>query len=365
MIKRNNIISLGVILTILLVGCKDINKESLLPKEIVSYAMEENENIDEYYMKSNMKMYEMGELTEEIITEEWTGTVDGEKKRKVEIVSQKTGKTSSLADEETITMYQEKENQVFSFKIEENSNNVSNKSLKERAMGELDLIKNLYEIENLGEEKVNGKGAYHIKGHPKKENSLFGAYEVWIDKENWVVLKSISSTGDIVIETENLEVDISPKLDESIFKLDIPEDAETIDMNTSLGEENIITIEQAREILGEKVLYIDDEEYNFRNIKLMEYGIEDFPDEIIFQYTKKNNVVFEIGVFKKTEDTMIESDPSIGMNEEIIRGNKGIFMDNVIKLAVFYEDGLQYSFIVHDENKTKEEVLDIIENMVK
>lgn len=363
--KMNKIIILGLILSIVLIGCEDFGKESLLPKEIVSYAMEEGENIDEYYMKSNMKIYEMEELTEEMVTEEWKGLVDGKMMRKVEISSKTSGKMISLADEEMMTMYSEDDNQVFTFEVGEETNNIATKSLKERTMNELNMVKNMYELENLGEEELNGRDSYHIKGNPKKENSLFGEYDVWIDKENWVVLKSVSSSGDTVAETEMLDVDTSPKLDESIFTLDIPEDAEVVDVNSALPEGNIITIEEAREILGEKVLYVNSEEYQLKNIKNMEYEMEGVPDEILFQYTKDNNMVFEISVFGKNENTTIESDPSVGMNEETIRGNEGIFMDDMIKLSVFYEDSLQYSFISHDENMTKEEILDIIENMKK
>lgn len=347
----------------LLAGCESPLVKTLLPEEIVEAAIDTNEKEEDYYIKSNMRVFENGELVEEMLTEEWRANIDGEVKRRTEIVSEDEGKMISLINEKEIKVYQEDSNEVFTLANEMGESSNLNKSVKEKTMNELDMAKRMYEIDNLGEETVNGRETYHLKGQPMEKSSLLGDYEAWIDKENWVLVKSINKSGDIEAVTENIEVDFSPKIDKSIFDLDMPEDVKEIDMDKDISDTDEITIAEANEKLGGKLLYINDEKYKLEKTTFSSYDSEIVPDEMVFNYSKDNSLNFFISVLEKQEE--MENDGVLDIEEREIRGNKAYVMDDILKMITFYEDDLQYNLIMEDEEMTIEEGIDIIENMEK
>lgn len=346
----------------LISGCGNLLVKSLLPEEIVEAAIERNENEDDYYIKSTTKIFEKDELLEEFSTKEWSFKVDGQVKRRTEMASKEEGMTISLVDEKEITIYQEDTNEVFTLNntIEGSSN--LNKSLKEKTISELDMAKKMYDVKNLGEVDINGRDTYHLKGVPLKESTLLGDYEIWIDKENWIVVKSISKSGDMEIITENIEVDFSPKIDNAIFDLEIPEDAKIVDLDEDVSDTKEVTLEEANEKLDGKLLYIKDEKYKLEKAVSSTYNSDMIPDEMVFNYSKDGQGLFTISVLKKQAE--MEDDGVMEFREKEIRGNKAYIIEDIIKMISFYEEGLQYNLIIEDDGMTIDEGVEIIENMV-
>ncbi|MGO1469374.1 MAG: LolA family protein [Tissierella sp.] len=361
MLKRIMIFILAS--SFLLTGCESPLVKTLLPEEIVKAAIDTNEKEEDYYIKSNMKIFENGELIEEMLTEEWRAKIDGEVKRRTEIVSEDEGRMISLINEKEIKVYQEDSNEVFTISNEMGEGSNLNKSVKEKTMNELDMAKRMYEIDNLGEETINGRETYHLKGEPMEESSLLGDYEAWIDKDNWVVVKSINKSGDIKVVTENIQVEFSPEIDDSFFSLDLPEDVKKIDMDEDISDTDEITIEEADKKLGGKLLYISDKKYKLEKATFSSYNSDLVPDEMVFHYSKDDSGTFFISVLEKQEE--MEDDGVLEFEEREIRGNKANIMNDILKMITFYEDGLQYNLIMEDEEMTIDEGIDIIENMKK
>lgn len=361
MIKRIMIFILAS--SFLLTGCESPLVKTLLPEEIVEAAIDTNKKEENYYIKSTIKIFEKGKLTEDMSSEEWRFNIDGQVKIRTEITSKDEGKTISVLSGKEIKVYQEDSNEVFTIanEIEENSN--LNKSVKEKTMNELDMAKKMYKLDNLGEESINGRETYHLKGEPIKESTLLGDYETWIDKGNWVVVKSISKSGDIEVVTENVEVDFSPKIDDSIFNLDLPENVKEVNMDEDISTTEELTIKEADEKLAGRLLYISDEKYKLEKAISSTYNSDIIPDEMIFNYSKDGSGDFFISVLEKQEE--MEDDGVLEFEEKEIRGNKAYIMDDMLKMITFYEENLQYNLIIEEEEMTIDEAIEIIENMEK
>lgn len=355
-------------------GCESIGDKSLLPEEIIATAIETNEEVKDYYMVSTMEIYLNDELVDEMVTKEWSGRIYGDLKRRTETTSKEDGKTISVMDEKEAIIYQEDTNEVFTmtYEIEEIGN--LNKSLKRRTMDELAILKKQYTIKNLGEEEINGIKTFHLKGIPKKEDSLFGDYEMWIDKDNWLVVKSITSTGDQKIITKNKEIDFSPKLQASMFKLDIPEDAELVNIDDFSPDIEEITIEEANKELNGRLLYVKDQIYKLEKVQYLRSKSEDMDDEIIFDYSKDGENLFNITVIKRSKEEM---QGFFEANEQLIRGHlafieedvislrqdKGLVSEGILNIITFYENELMYSLVLEENKITIQEAIDVIEKM--
>lgn len=356
------IVILLICASFLATGCENLGNESLMPDDIVASAIETNKNEEEYYMESTMTIFQNNEQTEEVVTKEWRAKVDGEFKRKSEVIS-KEERAISVQEGSKIYLYQETTNEYFVFDIEDGTN--MDKSLKEQTMEELNLAKDMFDIRNMGEREVNGRETFYLKGEPEEESELLGDYEIWIDKENWVVVKSKSKSGDMEIVLENKEVDFSPDIDPSTFQLDIPEDAEIVDINKDAYGMEDLTLEEAGEKFHSKPLYIDEEGYEIEKLLFSSNDEELIPDELVFNYSKDGQNAFTVSVIEESEAENGELD-ELGLGEKReIRGSEGLVVEDLIDMVIFYEDGLQYNFILEENSINVEEVLETIENMVK
>lgn len=101
--------------------------------------------------------------------------------------------------------------------------------------------------------------------------------------------------------------------------------------------------------------------YKIEKIQSSNYDMEEIPDEIIFIYSRDRKERFTLSVLKKQEE--VEEDGILEFKEREIRANKAYIMEDIIKMIIFYEEGLQYNFIIEDDSLSIEEAIDIIEGM--
>lgn len=345
----------------ILTGCENLLVKTIIPEEIVEAAIDTNQDIEDYYIETTMKIYEGDKLTEESTTKEWNAKIDGQKKRRTEASSEEGGKIISSIDNNELIIYMEEENEFYNFGNVEDVNPELNKNLRDRTKGELDAMNTLYDMETIGEETINGAKTYHIKGSPKKKSALLGDYEMWIDKENWIVMKSVAISGDIKVISENIKVDIAPKIDPSIFKLDIPSDAK--ELNPELDAENkTVTLDEANEYLDNNLLVIKDEDFILDRIESMKIETEEDTEQFNLKYTKNAGEVLDVNVMKMPEDGM-EDLSEIGLEEIDIRGHKGEVIDDILKMLTFEEEGNYYILIAYDEEMTLDDIIKLAEGM--
>ena len=136
---------------------------------------------------------------------------------------------------------------------------------------------------------------------PKKEDSITGIQELWVDKETWTIVKLINNGLDHKIELEVIKFDTSPEIDSSLFTQDIPEHVEITNIDEITIEEEIVTMEELTEEMSKSLLYAPESlGYELRQIRIHKFDNEH--DEITQEYFKDDMNKFDIFVVEQKMD---------------------------------------------------------------
>jgi outer membrane lipoprotein-sorting protein len=105
------------------------------------------------------------------------------------------------------------------------------------------------DVELVGEDTVAGRDAYQLTLSPQEgsEQEIFpgnGTATLWVDKEQWFVLKAtyqadMIGQGEIVVES----FELNPGLGEDLFTFDIPDGVEVVDIEAQQPE--YLTLDEA------------------------------------------------------------------------------------------------------------------------
>ncbi len=109
-------------------------------------------------------------------------------------------------------------------------------------------------VELAGEEAVTGRDAYKLVLNPKEEDwqGLFpagGMVTLWVDKEQWIVLKAAYDGGTFGrgdMELQSFE--LNPGLADDLFQFEVPEGVEVVDVEAQQPE--FLTLEEAKAQAG-------------------------------------------------------------------------------------------------------------------
>lgn len=337
------IYSAAVVLTLSLAACS--NEESYSPQEILDQAMQETSELDSFYGEYKMTMDD----GTEILSKQW----EKNGKTRVEMVDSTGEESIAVNDGKTITSYSKTMNEAIIFELGPDMENLVRPTLKEQALRTLEQIKNSHDITIGEEEKIADHETYHLIVKAKKQNTLIGDMEVWVDKKTWMTLNTISVSGDMKITSEFTKFEPNSKIDDSIFILDIPEDANVkIEPFQPIEQ---LTEQEAVEKLGPFLIFSESLGYTLEGIEDM--GMAE-TEEIVLTYSKNGEQQFSLSIFKPME--------SIGEDEEIIevRGQKGSKIDlETFKLLQWDEEGLRYNIIIENPDLTFEDILELTEQM--
>lgn len=337
------IYSAAMILTLTLTACS--NEGSYSPQEILNQAMQETSELDSYYGEYKITMDD----GTEILSKQW----EKNGKTRIEMVDSTGEESITVNDGQTLTSYSKTTNEAMIFELGHDGEGAVRPTLKEQALHTLEQIKNTHDITIGEEEKIAGHDTYHLIAIAKKQNSLFGDMDIWVDKKTWMTLKTISASGDIKMTSEFTKFEPNSKIDDSIFIVDIPEDA-IVEVESLLPSEQL-TEQEAVEKLGSFLIFPESLGYTLEGIEDM--GMTD-TGEIALTYSKNGEKQFSLSVFKPLE--------SVGMEEEVIevRGQKGSKIDlDSFKTIQWDEDGLRYNIIFENPDLSFEEVLQLTEQM--
>jgi len=340
-------------------GCAE-ESSNYSPEQMINHAIAEEE-LPAYYAESTSATSTESSDEEISIMREWRSD-DG--KIRVEVENE-AGEDRSVAvnDGSSVTTHQMDENK-FIVMDDEELLEFNPPSQKEQANLMLEQIRDTHEVSSEEDDEVAGRETYHLVAEPIENNSLFGRQEIWIDKENWMVLKMIFWTGNQKMEMLYTKVDLDPDIPEEKFTLDIPDDAEVTNVN-DLNNTEEVTLKDAVEGVGKPFLYFPDEAG-------MEIGSIEKDDltglvertEINIEYTKDGVPFATLAVFESPDDV----DKGFAMPDEeeaTVRGVDGTFTDtDGLRLLNWQEDGLTYSMIVIDPNIELEELQQLTEQMV-
>ncbi|MBD1224069.1 LolA family protein [Virgibacillus halodenitrificans] len=339
-------------------GCST-ETSSYSPEQMINNALEEEENPN-YYGESLMEIYDNGEMIEKMRMKEWRSkdgkirieTTDESEKDKVIVVN----------DGQTITTYDKKEKQATIIDDKEIIE-FNQPSPKEQANAILEMIQETHEITSEGDEKIAGRNTFHLVAKPKEKSSLLGKQELWIDKENWMVLKMYSTSGNQTSKAIYTKIDVGATIPEKKFALHLAEDVEIKNLN-ELNKMKTVTLQQAREGLDTPFLYFPEE--NGMEISTIEQddltGLVE-RTEININYNKEDVPFLTLSVFESPK----EEDETYTLPEEesvTVRNHEGSFIDmEGFRNLVWQEEGLTYSILIIDPSIPLEKLLQATEKM--
>lgn len=327
-------------------------------EEIIHNAIESEKEVNEYYGKSEIKLFEGEEMTEHMTMEEY---VSGMEKKMVtkgllqgeEVETVNNGESMILYDKSTGTAQKMDTGEL---------SDIYAKSPKDNYKMLLDDMQDSHTYELAGEEKLLDRDTFHIKMKAKESGNLLGDMDLWVDKDTWMVVKTILKAGNIRTESEYVELDFSPEFDEATFTLDIPDDVEITDIADNFASESV-TVEEAEEALGQAFYLFSEEDVTLQEIELQETNMSQGSEEIKrnelnLVYTSKEDVpLFSLAVFPAPEDMPLET------SDLEIRG-KAAEYDETINLIIWDEEDLRYSLIITNPDLEMEEITKLTEEMV-
>ncbi|MFA1819708.1 outer membrane lipoprotein carrier protein LolA [Virgibacillus oceani] len=340
---------------IMVAGCSE-ESSNYSPEQMINHAMAEEE-LPAYYAESTSIISTEDNDEETVFMKEWRSE-DGKIRIEAENAA---GDDRSIVvnDGSSVITYQIDENQAIVIDDEELLE-FNQPSPKEQANTILDIIRDSHEISSEGDGEVAGRDTYHLVAEPNDENSLFGELELWIDRENWMVLKMISWTGDQMTEVVYTKFEQDAEISGDKFTLDIPDDAEITNLNDFNNTEEI-TLEDAADGVGKPFYYFPEEEgMEISNIEKFDIVEQ---TEVNIEYTKEDVPFATLAVSESPED--IDDDFTMPDEEEVtVRGVDGTFTDtDGLRLLNWQEDGLTYSMIVIDPSIEVEDLQQLAEQM--
>ncbi|MGM8364085.1 LolA family protein [Virgibacillus sp. W0181] len=343
----------------LLVGCTEEIKQ-YSPDQVINNALEETAETSAYYAEAEMLMT-TGKETETMQSKEW---YSGDGRMRIEI-TEESGGAISVNDGKSVMTYDETNNKAFVFDNPE-LQSFNQPSPREQAEMLLDNIRDTHQVEEAGDEEIADRDAFHLVAKAKKDNSLFGDQELWIDKDTWMVLKMITETGDSKVEMTYKEIDFNPDIKEDLFVIDLPDDVVPEKMS-DINSTKEVTLEEAVKKVGKPFLYFPEKDMKIEQIEWTKIEGEFTHEEVNLEYQKEGLPLLGLSVVLPTEEPEELTDSEFelpGMEKVTVRDTKGDYMDEAdLRILSWQEDGLNYSIILHDPNVTLEELTTMTSEM--
>ena len=343
--------STALVLTMALAGCSA--GETYSPQEIVAQTLAETTEVKSYYGEYKM---DMGDEDVSYI-KEWVK--DG--KRRIELSGPDGEQYITINDGKQLTSFDVSANTVQIFEYPDDTTAaLTQQSPKEQADMLLEMVEDTHEITLGKEEKVAGRDTYQLIAKANDDNSLMGDMEVWVDKENWMVLKTVTTSGGLTMTTEYTKVELQPELEDSLFVLETTEEAVVERMDAGSYGPAESSMEEAKATLGSFLVFKEEARITLRSVEDMK--VDERP-EFAFNYDMNGEPAFTLSVLEHLGNVAdVEAD--LGTTKIKIRGVDGEQMDmNKFRFIQWTEEGHQYAVILEDEALSFEEMYQYIENM--
>lgn len=340
-----------------LLGCQQMKTFS--PDQVVANVLEEN-TATTYYGELHATMSILDE-TDEYTLKEWR---KGDKVR-IE-VSSDVEELQLIVNEENVFLNNKINNEVLIFEsFAQESLNMDPREHVELLLRETE---NSHDIEIVGEETVVGRETLYVTLTQKAgKKTLLGNQELWIDKENWIVLKMKSNQSDFYYTAEYTHIDFQSKVDDSIFEFDIPNDANVQQLEGAIDEGTEITIEEIQDHFTEKVYYIPDSKaHTIEKVVLTKVDGALVHKDVTIEYKQNGLPLMSLMILEEDKEDL---EKDLAILKEVskpvtIRGTAGCFIDGeTFRTLNWTENDLSYSIELIDPNLSVETVLEWSEQM--
>lgn len=346
-------------LVLVLTGCKGI--QSFSPEQVMQNALETEVEELSYYGEQRIAITDPDdEFTMNV--KEWRS---GDKS--LEEVEAEDEVMVTLMDGHHISFYDEAENTVYQTEFDHMGELDFN--AKDQVEDILKLVEDTHHIKQEGEEDIAGRSTVHIVATKRSgEKSLYGTQEMWIDKENWLVLKTISNTGDSRVEMEYSTITFDDNIEDSVFELDVPDDAVVDTLESDIVEETDLTLEEGAKKLDSAYKYIPEkDEITIDDISYTEIVDDQSMKSIDIDYHLEGLPFITLSIFVDEESEMIdvEEHDEDDMTEYItIRGIDAEYFElEDVRSLSWSEEGLFYSISIIHPNYSLDDLIELVETM--
>lgn len=344
------------IISMLTISLSACNGEvgTITPQEIIENVVKENKEPISYYAESTTTLSDGSSFT----MKEWKENTG---KMRAEVVDHEGNSTYSVNDGSNIWTYNSESNEVITFDFQNAGGDSWNKSPSEQAKILLKSIESTHKIEIVGNEKLLKRDVIHVKATPnEQESNLFGEFEMWIDKETWFILKSIVKFDSEPTTQEYTKFEINPQFEKGKFDFEIPDGAEIVNLD-ELSEELILKdVNEAAQYIEKPFYYVE----NQNNVQLNDIGVfwmKDIPAQLTFNYINNDLPYFSLVVTPVDEENKKYSGEGIK-----VKGQEGTLEEyGEFRSISWVEDGIGYAVLIDSVDVTTEEVLQLLESMVK
>lgn len=344
-----------------LAGCTSTMSQ-YSPDQVINNALEETTSFESYYAEVEWEITEKGKDTEQIFIKEWHSD-DG--KIRVETESKgESEQTIVVNDGHTLITYQVEKNQALIIHDSELIE-LNQLSQKDQASLFLEIVRDTHDVSVEGEEKIIGRATYHLVAGAKADSSLFGDMELWVDKENWQVLKMILHTGDTKEEILYTKIDFDEKISSDIFTLDLPEDVDLQNVE-DISQTIELTLDEVAEKFTEPIFYFPEkEDLEISTIETIDMQSEQFQGEVSFDYTKDGLPLLTLSVFESLDELGDEVFDFPDGETITVRNQEGFYSEfSGIRTLQWREKGLNYSIMIIDPNVTIEDLQKLADEMI-
>lgn len=345
--RMKKLIYASILMAGLLLGACSEETSNLSPQEILDQAVQDTTTLQTYYGEYVMDMGDEQPMT----IKEWVK--DG--KRRIETQGSNNEHFITVNDGQKIMMLDVNENIVHQYDISNEAAGFTSPTLKEQASILLNIVEDTHDIKIAGKEKIAGRNTYHIVA-TTKEKSLIGDLEIWVDKENWMVLKSISNSASIEMVSEYKVIDLSPTIEDELFVLEVPEGAVVEQLDTEITFEQV-ELEQVIEKLGTFLVFTDDD---LVLETIQDYGSKN-RSEYAFNYSKGGEKWLTLTILPSAQ---IDNEATLAEEKVTVRNVEGEQMEmGNFRLIQWAENNVTYNVMIEHPDATFEEVYAYIESM--
>jgi outer membrane lipoprotein-sorting protein len=370
-------ILLILIASILLGGCQ--NQVTILPGDIVAKAIESDKNISKMYSEFHINTYENNVLKEVLKCKQCDMNSNGIMKKRLEMDSSVEGNVITVNDGVMLKSYSKKENQVVLLNISKLGLGAA-VGQKEQFMKFMEQMQKTHKITNKGEARMNGFDTYHILAEPNEKNSLMGITNCYIDKENWIVIKTTSEMGNTRTEVEYTKIDMNPTINEELFRLDYPKTAKIMDMDKQeKSKTKIISMKEVLKLVGKPILLLP-KSSGFIMDKIEDVKMNAEHEEITMDYFNGKNPAFSVTIIHNNKSTADKNqgdepeaiiEPQVQAKAETDADNnllgskpvkiRGCQADAFLNFISWTENGVRYSVEIRNPKLSNEEFIELAE----
>lgn len=233
-------------------------------------------------------------------------------------------------------------------------------SLKEYVMELIDAYEKEYVLTIEEDVRVNNYLTQHIIATPKDKSSQ-ERYEIWVDQNTWLIVKEIAQMGNVVSEFEYIEYELNSKIDEEVFKVNIPANANVEYVYDNLEKLNqVVTLDGAITLLGMPIFYLEEEDVDLVDTRYIE-SIDEEYGRVELTYVTQGGNKF---IIRNSPSSPLYEKIQLGYEQIEVRGIKANYIEtSSIKNIEFIDQGIICSVYIENGEMTKEELVNIVNHL--